>query len=134
MKKVLLLLGVAVGFVLGSKQGRKPYERLEAQVRQLTSRPEVKSAVDALSDKAGALTDSGPGAKGVGARNGPTGSIDQSEIDAETDAALDIELEDTFPTSDPSSSWAGPDLEPERPESEVPSESLIEGISAPQPE
>jgi hypothetical protein len=66
--------------------------------------------------------------------HGPTGSIDQSEIDAETDAELDQELEATFPTSDPSSSWAGPDIEPERPDPEEPSESLIEGISAPQPD
>jgi hypothetical protein len=37
-------------------------------------------------------------------------------MDAETDAAIDIELEGTFPTSDPPSSWAGPDIEPDRPE------------------
>jgi hypothetical protein len=137
MKKLLLLVGVAAGFVLGSKQGRKPYERLEAQVRQLAGRPEVKQAVNAVSDKATDLIDSGSGAvvkTATGAGKGPSGSIDQSEIDAETDAVLDIELEGTFPTSDPSSSWAGSDIAPERPKSEVPSESLIEGISGPQPE
>lgn len=30
---------------------------------------------------------------------------------AETEAALERDLEGTFPTSDPSSSWAGPDRE-----------------------
>jgi hypothetical protein len=125
MKKLLLLVGLAVGFVLGSKQGREPYERLEAQLRQLAGRPEVRGAVDAVSDRASDLTETLAGAvsEKVGGgtaagkdASGPTGSIDQSEIDAETDAALDRELEDTFPTSDPPSSWAGPDIEPERPE------------------
>jgi hypothetical protein len=57
MKKLLLLVGVAVGFIFGSKMGRKPYERLEAKARQLAGRPEVESAVEAVSDKAADLTD-----------------------------------------------------------------------------
>jgi hypothetical protein len=115
MKKLLLLVGAAVGFVLGSKMGRKPYERLEAKARQLAGRPEVKRAVEAVSDEAVDLTDTMAGvAMKKSAGEGPTGSIDQAEIDAETDAALDNELEGTFPTSDPPSSWAGPDVEPER--------------------
>jgi len=66
-------------------------------------------------------------------KDGTADSEKQAE-QAETDAALDKELDATFPTSDPSSSWAGRDIEPERPESDEPSESLIEGISAPQPD
>jgi hypothetical protein len=46
MKKVILLLGVAVGFVLGSRAGRRPYEQLEANVRRIAARPEVQSTVD----------------------------------------------------------------------------------------
>jgi hypothetical protein len=42
------------------------------------------------------------------------GVVDQP--DTEMDAALERELEGTFPTSDPPSSWAGPDIEPERAE------------------
>jgi hypothetical protein len=44
---------------------------------------------------------------------GPTGAIDQREIDAETEAEtdLDAELEESFPSSDPPSSWAGADEE-----------------------
>ena len=57
MKKLLLLVGIAVGFVLGSKKGREPYKRLEAQVRQLAGRPEVKGAVDSVSHKMADLTD-----------------------------------------------------------------------------
>jgi hypothetical protein len=125
MKKLLLIIGVGIGFVLGSKQGRKPYERLEAQVRQLAGRPEIKGAVE---DSASRAVDK----KTTGPAKGPTGSIDQDEIDAETDAALDIELEGTFPTSDPSSSWAGADIEPERPEAAGTTESL-KGDTTPQP-
>jgi hypothetical protein len=127
MKKLLLLVGAALGFVLGSKMGREPYERLEAQVRRLAGRPEVQDALDSVAGKAADLTHTVGGAvttkladvtdEEAGASKGPTGAIDQAEIDAETEAALDQELEDTFPTSDAPSSWAGPDLEPERPES-----------------
>jgi hypothetical protein len=46
MSKVMLLLGVAVGFVLGSRAGRRPYEQLEATVRRIAARPEVQSTVD----------------------------------------------------------------------------------------
>jgi hypothetical protein len=117
MKKLLLLVGAVVGFVLGSKMGREPYERLAAEIRKLTGRPEVEGAVAAVSDRASDLTDTMAGVvKKTSAGKGPTGSIDQREIDAETNAALDDELEGTFPTSDPPSSWAGPDLEPERPQ------------------
>ena len=61
MKKLSLLMGVAVGFVLGSRAGHAPYERLEAQIRQLAGRPEVKGAVDAAFDKATDLTDQATG-------------------------------------------------------------------------
>jgi hypothetical protein len=130
MKKLSLFVGAAIGFVLGSRMGREPYERLEAQVRQLAGRPEVKGAMDAVSDKAAELTDTVAGAanekisrvsaagrhaSSSNKADGPTGSISHSEIDAETDAALDNELKGTFPTSDAPSSWAGPDNEPERP-------------------
>jgi hypothetical protein len=43
---------------------------------------------------------------------------------AETEAALERDLEGTFPTSDPSSSWAGADIEPERPTGDEPSKAF----------
>ena len=93
MKKLLLLVGAAIGFVLGSKVGREPYERLEAQLRQLAGRPEDKGAVEAVSDKAANPTDTTAGVvRKTSVAKGP----DQAEIDAETDAALDNELEGTF--------------------------------------
>ena len=57
MKKMMLFLGLAVGFVAGSKAGREPYERLETTFRQISGRPEVQQAVQAASDTVDAVTD-----------------------------------------------------------------------------
>ena len=46
MKKFSFLLGVGVGFVLGSRAGSQPYEHLEAEVRKVAGRPETQRAVD----------------------------------------------------------------------------------------
>lgn len=46
MKKLSFLLGIAVGFVLGSKSGTGPYEQLESSVRSLTGRPEVQDTAE----------------------------------------------------------------------------------------
>jgi len=59
--------------------------------------------------------------------------LEKQAEQAETEAALEKQLEDTFPTRDAPSSWAGPDIESERLDYPDPSQSLIEGISAPQP-
>jgi hypothetical protein len=45
VKKVWLLLGIAIGFVLGSRAGRAPYERLRQSAQDLSGRPEVKDTV-----------------------------------------------------------------------------------------
>jgi hypothetical protein len=50
---------------------------------------------------------------------------------AETEAVLDKDLEDTFPTSDPPSNWAGPDVEPERPEPDRSPEAVLDEFSQP---
>ena len=41
MKKVSFLLGLAVGFLVGSRAGSGPYQQLEATVRSAARRPEV---------------------------------------------------------------------------------------------
>jgi hypothetical protein len=46
MKKLAFVLGLGVGFILGSKAGPEAYEQLEGKVRSLRHRPEVESAVD----------------------------------------------------------------------------------------
>jgi len=45
MKKWILLLGIGIGFVLGSKAGRGPYKQIEGTVRDVTARPEVQKAI-----------------------------------------------------------------------------------------
>jgi hypothetical protein len=64
MKKLLLAVGVVVGFVLGSRAGREPYERLESKAREVAGRPEVKRALDSASDKASSLTETAVSAAG----------------------------------------------------------------------
>jgi hypothetical protein len=87
MKKAWLLLGVGLGFVLGLRAGRAPYERLKSKARELARRPEVKRVVDAASDKA-------------------------SDLHVVGEAAIS-DLENSFPSSDPPSNRAaGPDKEP----------------------
>jgi hypothetical protein len=42
MKKFLFLAGLAIGFVLGSRAGRGPYDSLEQAARQVAEDPEVQ--------------------------------------------------------------------------------------------
>jgi hypothetical protein len=62
VKKLWLLVGAAVGYILGSRSGRGPYERLESKARKVAGRPDVKRSVDAASDKASDLTETAVGA------------------------------------------------------------------------
>ena len=54
MKRLSLLIGIALGIVIGSMIGREPYEKLQDTVRSLGGRPEVRnvktSVVNAASD------------------------------------------------------------------------------------
>ena len=52
MRKSTFLLGVGVGFLLGSRAGRGPYQQLESRVREISQRPEVKSTVVEFKDTA----------------------------------------------------------------------------------
>ena len=59
MKKFLAVLGtgVGIGFVLGSKAGREPYERLEAKVREVSGRDDVRAAAESASNAVADLED-----------------------------------------------------------------------------
>jgi hypothetical protein len=46
MKKITLLVGVAAGFVLGSRAGREPYDKIEAKVKATLNRKDVQDALD----------------------------------------------------------------------------------------
>jgi hypothetical protein len=51
MKKYILLTAVGIGFILGSKAGTGPYEKLESTVRDLSRRPEFKKTMETVSNK-----------------------------------------------------------------------------------
>ena len=50
MKKLLLAIGAAVGFLAGSRAGRGPYTKLQSKARALARRPDVRKLVDDTSD------------------------------------------------------------------------------------
>ena len=45
-KRLILLAGLGVGFVLGSRTGRQSYEKLKAQAQDLWTDPRVQDTVD----------------------------------------------------------------------------------------
>jgi hypothetical protein len=54
MRKFGLLLAGLVGFLLGSRAGREPYERLERQLSRLRGQPEVQDVMDTVQGEVGA--------------------------------------------------------------------------------
>lgn len=52
MKKFIFLTGLAIGFVVGSRAGRGPYESLERTARQVTDDPEVQRRASQAKEKA----------------------------------------------------------------------------------
>ena len=52
--KVGMLVGAAVGYVLGAKAGRERYEQITASARQLLDKPQVKRVVDSAPGNLGA--------------------------------------------------------------------------------
>lgn len=70
MKKFTFLLGVATGFVLGSRTGRGPYEQLESAVRQAVNQPKVQETLHSAADSAESVRDT--------ALDAATGAIDDA--------------------------------------------------------
>jgi hypothetical protein len=64
MKRFLTVLGigVAIGFVLGSKAGREPYERLESKLMGVSNRDDVSEALQRTSAAASDVKDKVVGA------------------------------------------------------------------------
>ncbi|TGD09330.1 hypothetical protein [Brevibacterium sp. S111] len=60
-KRLILLAGLGVGFILGSRTGRQSYERLKAQAQDLWTDPRVQDTVDranqSLREKSPAVAD-----------------------------------------------------------------------------
>ena len=52
MRKTTFLLGAGIGFILGSRTGRGPYQQLVTKVRAVARRPEVQHTAGQLKDAA----------------------------------------------------------------------------------
>lgn len=52
MKKLAFLIGLGLGFLLGSKAGTGPYQELETMVRSIANRPDVRDAVETTKEAA----------------------------------------------------------------------------------
>ncbi|WP_246954870.1 hypothetical protein [Brachybacterium sp. Marseille-Q7125] len=69
MKKFIFLAGLGIGFVIGSRAGRGPYESLERTARQVAEDPEVQrraaqardTATRVAHDTAETVKDKAPG-------------------------------------------------------------------------
>jgi len=63
MNKLTLLVGIGIGFVIGSAAGRDSFTKLKASVDDVLARPEVKNALGRadrfVADKAPRLHDVG---------------------------------------------------------------------------
>lgn len=61
MKKLTLLAGVAVGYVLGSRAGRERYEQIKAGASRVAHNPKVQAAAskaqDAVAEQAATAAD-----------------------------------------------------------------------------
>ncbi|MCT2260766.1 hypothetical protein M3F59_03870 [Brachybacterium muris] len=53
MKRFLFISGLAIGFVVGSRMGRGPYESLERNAREIVEDPEVQRKAAQARDTAG---------------------------------------------------------------------------------
>ena len=52
--KLGMIVGAAVGYVLGAKAGRERYEQISASARQLLDKPQVKKVMDSVPGDLGA--------------------------------------------------------------------------------
>ena len=61
MKKLTLLIGIGIGYVLGSRAGRERYEQIRTGAQKVASSPTVQSAAtkvqETVADKAPAVAD-----------------------------------------------------------------------------
>lgn len=84
MKRFIFVAGLAIGFVVGSRMGRGPYESLERTAHRVAEDPEIQrratqakeTASRVAQDTAGAVKEKGPevASKAQGAVSGAAGS------------------------------------------------------------
>lgn len=104
MKKLALLIAVAVGYVLGARAGRKRYEQIVARARSVWQTEPVQHTVDAVTDAAkSAASDTGHVVAGAASSAGAKlsdvaeGMVDRVRATAETTAEDDEDPADVDP-------------------------------------
>ena len=112
MKRFLFISGLTIGFVVGSRMGRGPYESLERTARQIVEDPEVQrkaaqardTAGKAAHDAAETVKDKAPGVaesakeKAAGLAGGAKERVSEKKTekqDEEKEASLNEASEDT---------------------------------------
>ncbi|WP_152347110.1 YtxH domain-containing protein [Brevibacterium sp. CFH 10365] len=94
-KRLILLAGLGVGFILGSRTGRQSYERLKAQAQDLWTDPRVQDTVEkanqSIREKSPAVADAVQTAadkvNAAAATNAPVSEFDGDEDSAAAKAA-----------------------------------------------
>jgi hypothetical protein len=87
IRKTTFLLGGGIGFILGSRMGRGPYQQLERKVRAIVRRPAVQDTVgqlkDAVQEQAAAVIDkvSPSGSQDAASRVSPPEPTPETYVD-----------------------------------------------------
>ncbi len=116
IRKTTFLLGGGIGFILGSRIGRGPYQQLEMKVRAITRRPAIQDTAgqltDAAKEQAAAVIDkvTPSGARDAGSRITPPEPTPETYADpqdlqfstaaARKEAIVDELLEQGVPPAD----------------------------------
>lgn len=124
-KRLILLAGLGVGFILGSRTGRQSYERLKAQAQELWTDPRVQDTVEkanqSIREKSPAVADAVQTAadkvNAAAATNTPVSEFDGDEDSAaakNTTAAQDSAKSSTTAKHTPSPKAQDVVTDPER--------------------
>ena len=116
MKKFIFLAGLGIGFVIGSRAGRGPYESLERTARQVADDPEVQrraaqakdTATKVAQDTAESVKEKAPEVASA-AQSTVAGAADAAKhrLSSSTDATLDADAEKVADASTDSAAAGG---------------------------
>jgi len=116
MKKFIFLAGLGIGFVIGSRAGRGPYESLERTARQVADDPEVQrraaqakdTATKVAQDTAESVKEKAPEVASA-AQSTVAGAADAAKhrLSSSTDATLDADAEKVADASADSAAAGG---------------------------
>jgi hypothetical protein len=80
--RIVFIIGLGAGFVLGARAGRERYEQLQAAARKVRDHPAVQQAAGALQAQAASYAKSAGGklADGAGAAKAKVGGVLQERV------------------------------------------------------